>query len=85
MHGLAGGVGDVVKLQIQKNPCAGGLKFGDNRGSLGGEKLEADFEKAALAGKGFDKAKSRGCVRRIHGNDDFFFGGYGHSRIVRSA
>jgi hypothetical protein len=74
-----------VKFEIEKNPRAGGLKLRDNRGSLSCEKLEADFEKAALASEGFDKAESGRCVGRIHGNDDFFFGGCGHSRIVERA
>ena len=84
MHGFAGGVRDVVKFEIEKNPCACGLKFGNDGGSLGRKELESDFEEAALVGEGFDKAEGRRRVGRVHGNDDFFFGGSVHSRIVRT-
>jgi hypothetical protein len=72
MHGFAGGVGDVVKFEIEKNPCACGLKFGNDGRSLGREELESDFEEAAFVGEGFDKAEGRRRVGRVHGNDDLY-------------
>lgn len=83
MHRFAGGIWDVVEFKVEKYPCAEGLEIANDRGAFRREQLEADFEEAPLFGKrGHQAFRGRG-VRRVDGDDDFFFGGFVHSRIDR--
>lgn len=80
---FAGGVRDVVEFEVEKDAGTEGLEVTHDRGAFRGEELEADLEQAALAGEWGDKALRRGGIRRVDGDDDFFFGGVVHSRIDR--
>ena len=68
-HGLLHGVGNVVELQIQKDPVASGLDLPDNGGPLGIVQLHADLHKGLLPGELIEEGEGFLPVFKIQRND----------------
>ena len=72
--GMSNGVGDVVKLEVEKDGAAPLLNGFDNRGPLRSEKLQADLADCRRLSEGIKQPEGAGCVGNIQGDDDFVLG-----------
>lgn len=77
MDRLLCGVRNVMEFQIEKNARAEFFEVPHNGRSLGGEKLEANLEKAAFAEQWIGEPFGGVGVRSVDGYNDFFLRGAG--------
>ena len=77
-HGLFHGIGDVVQLQIQKDPVAPGLEAPHDLRSLGIEELHADLHKGLFSRKAVQKSQGLVSACEVAGDDDVL----SHGRLL---
>jgi hypothetical protein len=62
-------VGDVVKLEIEKDRIAERSQRLQHGWTCGGKQLEANFEPLTLTFKAVHQVQGSGCGRRVQGHD----------------